>query len=395
MRPRLLHLCGAILGVVAVSGVAGAVYGGGAFLECVKILGPLAAVTTLLAEWIAANRVRLGGVRGQAVAIAIVLALQVAIAAWLFAQQMFLSQEDAMLMALVVASSAGIGVFTIRLIGRRSLEDLGAVRRALDEVAAGSRDIEIPVHGDDELGTLAADVRVMVERLAAEEDARRTLIASVSHDLRTPVTTLQLIAEGLEDGIFEPERTREQLALISTHVRALGSLINDLFELSRLETGDVQWSMSRIGLDDLVRETVDALRPGAEANGVFVRAELAPGLARTYGNPEQIQRVLFNLVQNAVRHTPRDGSVVVRAKTTGDGVEIEVADDGEGIAPANRERIFEPFVQASTPETRANGNAGLGLAISRAIVEAHGGRIWVADAERGTRVRFSIPHATR
>jgi signal transduction histidine kinase len=122
-----------------------------------------------------------------------------------------------------------------------------------------------------------------------------------------------------------------------------------------------------------------------------VPAALAPARA----NPEKLQRVLFNLIQNAIRHTPADGSVVVRAETVADQIEIEVADSGDGIAVADRERVFTPFYRAGADAARTAGGAGLGLAVSRAIVEAHGGRIWLADCTAGTRVRFSVPVAGR
>jgi signal transduction histidine kinase len=274
------------------------------------------------------------------------------------------------------------------------LSDLDAVRRALAEVGAGSREVRIPVGGADELATLAGEVEAMVEKVAAAEGARRQLVAAVSHDLRTPITTLQLIAEGLEDDIFEPDRAREQLRSLATHVRALGALIDDLFELSRLEAGEIRWSMEQIQLDELLRDTIEAMRPHADAGGVVVRAELDQPIAPARGNPEQLQRVLFNLIQNAIRHTPADGSVVVRAEAVaGPAVEIEIADSGAGIAPELRDRIFEPFVQGPSRVAGTNGSAGLGLAIARAIVEAHGGRIWLAETTPGTHVRFSLPAA--
>jgi signal transduction histidine kinase len=262
------------------------------------------------------------------------------------------------------------------------------------KIGEGSRQVRIPVRGEDELAGLAADVEAMAAELASEERARRELVASVSHDLRTPITTLQLIAEGLEDGIFEPERVREQLQIMSTHVRALAALIDDLFELARLEAGDLRWSMQRVRLDELVQETIDAMRPQADAGRVAVTAELGQHLVPARGNPEQLQRVLFNLIQNAIRHTPADGSVVIRAEPApGPAVEIEVADSGAGIDPELRMRIFEPFVQGPSRVAGENGSAGLGLAIARAIVNAHGGRIWLADDGPGTRVRFSLPAA--
>jgi signal transduction histidine kinase len=157
--------------------------------------------------------------------------------------------------------------------------------------------------------------------------------------------------------------------------------------------------MRLVDVDELVEDTVAAMQPAAEAGGIAVQAQIDPALGPARANPERIQRVLFNLIQNAIRHTPADGSVTVRAARAGEGVEIEVADTGSGIAAADRERIFEPFQQGADRAARTDGSAGLGLAISRAIVEAHGGRIWVVDeaaedGQSGARVRFSLPAAT-
>jgi signal transduction histidine kinase len=175
-----------------------------------------------------------------------------------------------------------------------------------------------------------------------------------------------------------------------THVGALGSMIDDLFELSRLEAGDLEWSLRQVELPELVDVTVAAMRVEAEAKGVEVAADVQPLPRPARADPERLQRVLFNLIQNAIRHTPADGTVTVRAEPAGDWVEIEVADSGTGVPRDERERLFEPFVRGASNGERDAG-AGLGLALCRAIVEAHGGRIWLADSEIGTRVRFVIP----
>jgi signal transduction histidine kinase len=231
----------------------------------------------------------------------------------------------------------------------------------------------------------------MEERLAAEERTRRELVAAVSHDLRTPVTNLRLLAEAVEDGVIPEQRRREYLSQLGVHVRRLGALIDDLFELSRLEAGDIRWTAERVDVEGLVAEAVEAMRPQADAGAIAVHAELAADVGAAHADPEQLQRVLYNLLQNAVRHTPADGSVVVRAARTPGGVEIEVADTGPGIPPGEREQVFEPFTRGDA--SRSSDGAGLGLAIARAIVEAHGGRIWLAEAAAGTRVRFSVPAA--
>src|SRR5207302_53952 len=143
----------------------------------------------------------------------------------------------------------------------------------------------------------------------------------------------------------------------------------------------------------LVGETVAAMRVQADAKGIAVLTEVPDALQPARANPEKLQRVLFNLIQNAIRHTPADGSVVVRAEPVADRIEVEVADSGDGIAPEERERVFTAFYRGGADAARTSGGAGLGLAVSRAIVEAHGGRIWLADTAVGTRVRFSLPAA--
>jgi signal transduction histidine kinase len=392
-RSAFLTLAAAAVAVL-VSAIAWPIYGAGAFLTSAAILAPVGAVTVLVADAIATHRVRLDGLRQQLAVLGGLAAAQLAAAVALFAALMFVSKHDAFYMTLAAGYAGLLALAAARLVARSGLRDLDAIRQALAEVGQGAREIKIDVRGRGEMAALAAEVEAMMAKLAAEERTRRELVASVSHDLRTPVTTLQLISEGLEDGIFEPQRAREQLRLMSTHVRALGTLIDDLFELSRLEAGDVRWSIERVRLDQLVAETVEAMRPQADARRVAVRAELDEQLLPARGNPEQLQRVLFNLIQNAIRHTPADGSVVVRAEPASDAeVEVEVADEGGGIDPMIRERIFEPFIQGPSRVAGRTGSAGLGLAIARAIVDAHGGRIWLADAGPGTRVRFSLPVA--
>jgi signal transduction histidine kinase len=243
----------------------------------------------------------------------------------------------------------------------------------------------------------AALAAALVVRLAMQErsrreveEMRRQLVAAASHDLRTPLASLRLLVEAIEDGVATGETRDRYLAEIRTHVGVLSDLIDDLFELSRIEAGEISWTMRQVELNDLIGETVAAMRAPAEERGVRLAADLPPQEVLADADAEKVQRVLFNLIQNAIRHTPADGSVTVRARTRGGGgVEVEVADDGEGIPPGDGERVFEPFYRGDA--ARGEDGAGLGLAISRAIVEAHGGRIWLEPGEPGTRVRFTLP----
>jgi signal transduction histidine kinase len=239
----------------------------------------------------------------------------------------------------------------------------------------------------------ALAVRLSMEERARHEveEARRALVAAASHDLRTPLASLRLLVDAIEDGVATGEDRDRYLAEIRTHVRVLSDLIDDLFELSRIEAGDISWSLRQVELGELIGETVAAMRAPAEERGVHLAAELpAPGV-RAEADAEKVQRVLFNLIQNAIRHTPADGSVTVRARPHGGDVEVEVADDGEGIPAGDGERVFEAFYRGDA--SRGEDGAGLGLAISRAIVEAHGGRIWLEEGGSGTTVRFTLPAA--
>jgi signal transduction histidine kinase len=240
----------------------------------------------------------------------------------------------------------------------------------------------------------AALAAALAVRLAMEdrsrrqiEEARRQMVAAVSHDLRTPLASLRLLVESIDDGVVTGETRDRYLRQMRTHVEALTALIDDLFELSRIEAGEIAWTMRQVELRELIGDTVAAMRAPAEARGVALAAELPAHEVLARADAEKLQRVLFNLIQNAIRHTPADGSVTVRARSAGNGVEVEVADDGEGISAADSERVFEAFYRGDA--ARSEDGAGLGLAISRAIVEAHGGRIWLDGP--GTRVHFTLP----
>jgi len=277
--------------------------------------------------------------------------------------------------AVVIAAAAFLAGAAAVMVPNR----MGAAQIALVALAAAG-------------AALAAALAVrlaMEERSRREiEEARRQLVAAASHDLRTPLASLRLLVESIDDGVATGETRDRYLAEIRTHVGVLSDLIDDLFELSRIEAGDISWTMRQVELGEVIGDTVAAMRAPAAERGVTLAADLPAGQVLASANAEKVQRVLFNLIQNAIRHTPADGSVTVRARPHGDGVEVEVADDGEGIPAGAGERVFEAFYRGD--ESRGEDGAGLGLAISRAIVEAHGGRIWLEEGAPGTRVHFTL-----
>jgi signal transduction histidine kinase len=343
-------------------------------------------------------RTRAGSLSSQfALTVAIVVA-PVLVALIMVGLLMVVSGHAALLVAAIVVAAGAIAVGVAKLLAGSILRDVEAIRDGLTAVGLGEREIRIETAARDELAQLAAATNAMTAQLRGEEAARdqseaarRHLVAAISHDLRTPITSLRLLAEAVGDDIVDPGDRRSYLARMQTHIAVLGALIDDLFELSRLEAGDINWSLEQVPLSELVNETVEAMRPQADAKRVAVLSEVPELLAPARGNPEKLQRVLFNLIQNGIRHTPADGSVVVRAERVADAIEVEVRDTGEGIALTERDQVFNAFYRGDA--ARSGGGAGLGLAVSRAIVEAHGGRIWVGDASSGTRVRFSLPAA--
>ena len=386
----------AVLVTVAASALAGVValvYGLRDGAVTLLLLLTLGSLGLLAAHAVAARRRLLGPLRRQfSIGVVIAVALLV-LAMGAGAALMFVSGHDALLGLVLVVFAGLVAARAAFLLAHGAMIDVDRLRDTLQAVGEGSRSPVAITGSADELAELAAAVNATIAKLDGAERAQRSLMAAVSHDLRTPITTLKLLVGAVSDDIVDDATRRRYLRQMDTHTTALSGLIDDLFELSRLEAGDVGWSLERVRLDALVEETVDAMRAQADAKHVIVRAAVPDGLQADNANPEKLQRVLFNLIQNAIRHTPADGSVTVRADRHGDEVIVEVADTGAGVDAADRPRLFEPFYRGGNDAARTREGAGLGLAISRAIVEAHGGHIWLESSTAGARVRFSLPQA--
>jgi signal transduction histidine kinase len=387
-------------GAAAAAGVTALSHGASHALAAAEFFALCGAPVLVLSHLLAPQRRRLGPLSHQfAAGVGLVFGL-VLLAVGGVAFLMLISAEDAYVLGTLLTFAGALAVYSSWLLTRGIREDIETVRDALRSVGEGkSGEVRIETGGRDEIAELARAAEEMSRRLAeheaqrdASERARRDLIAAISHDLRTPLTSLQLLANGMEDGLLDPAGTEQgYLEEIGLHVRSLSAMVDDLFELTRLEAGDIEWSIQRVQLDQLVGETVEAMRPQAAAKGITVETRVQSGLGAAAANPEKLQRVLFNLIQNAIRHTPEDGSVTVAAESVGTAIEVEVADTGGGIPRVERERVFDPFVRGD--DARSAAGSGLGLSICRAIIEVHGGRIWVRDKEGGTRVRFTLPRA--
>ncbi len=391
-----------LVAAAAVAGglVFGLVYGPKDALVTAGLMLAFGAPAVVGAHLLAARRRSLGGLSRQfAAGIGLSVGV-VTLGVGAIALLMFVSPHDALTMIVLLVFAGGLTAYAASVLAAAVMRDIDAVGAGVTAVGEGRRELKIVTAADDELAGLAAAAERMATRLAATEaereaadSARRDLIAAVSHDLRTPLTSLRLLAEAIEDGLVDQDTAARYRRQMSTHITSLAHLVDDLFELSRLEAGEIRWSMQRVALDELVEETVEAMRPQAEDRSVAVHAAVNGSVGAAHADPEQVQRVLFNLIQNAIRHTPADGSVTVAAESNGVSVELEVADTGEGLVPQDRERAFEPFYRGGADSARSGDGTGLGLAICRAIVEAHGGRIWFAESVTGTRVRFTLPLA--
>jgi signal transduction histidine kinase len=301
---------------------------------------------------------------------------------------------------------AAVSLSIAKLLTDPMVEDIERLSERLRSVGAGDRSAGLTTGGDDELADLARAANAMIEQLAGEEarraaseEARRALIIAISHDLRTPLAALRVLTEAVEDGIVTGATRTRYLKEMQTHVAVLTTLIDDLFELSRAQAGELTLASQPVEIGELVSEAVASMRSVGERRGVRLTTEPVTGqtvAARlaAHVDPGQIRRVLLNLLDNAIRHTPPGGSVLARASRDDGNIWVEVADEGSGIAPEERARIFEPFFRGGGNAARSGDGAGLGLAIARAIISAHGGEIWLAEADRGTRVCFSLPAST-
>lgn len=348
-------------------------------------------------------RRRIGSLNRQ-LALAVGIAIGAILAAvGVAAAVMFISSEDALLVSVMAAVIAAVGLCVARLLTEPMVHDIERLRDRLRAVGEGERRSDLITGGSDELADLAAATNAMIERLSREEagrgaaeQARQRLIMAVSHDLRTPIASLRVLTEAVEDHIATGATRTRYLREMHTHVAVLSALIDDLFELSRAEAGEISLASQPLEIGELVSETVAAMRTTAEERGVNLQSDppagRAPGAALVANvDAEKIRRVVLNLIENAIRHTPPGGNVIARSTRRGEKLEVEVADEGTGVAAEDREHLFEPFYRGGEHAARSGDGSGLGLAIARAIVNAHEGEIWLAPSPHGARVCFTLP----
>jgi signal transduction histidine kinase len=324
---------------------------------------------------------------------------------WINARLMFASLHDLALAGILLVFASGISVSFGYLVSSSLTRLVAQMAEGARRLSQGDFSARVQPEGRDEVAELAQAFNDMARQLelageekARLEGARREFVAWVSHDLRTPLSALRAMIDAMADGVVkEPQTIERYLRQSQTELDRMRDLIDDLFQLAQLDAGHMQMTMEVCSLSDLISDTLGSAAPKAAAKHITVSGWVDPAVDPVRLAPREIGRVLRNLLDNALRHTPEGGEIQLTAGLEGGNVAVSVSDNGEGIAEEDLPRVFERFYRGEASRSRDgfdSGGAGLGLAIARGFVEAHGGRIWAeSPSGHGTRVSFSLPSA--
>ena len=300
--------------------------------------------------------------------------------------------NEALMYAVIAAMAAA--VMLSLLFSRRVVAPVRAMSRAAQRIADGRYDERVEVNGEDELAQLAERFNRMAEKLDQVEAMRRRLIGDVSHELRTPLTAIKGSMEGLMDGILPAnEETYQQ---IHAEADRLNRIVEDLQELSRVEAQAYELDIRPLDVSSLVKTMTKRLTPQAESKRISLDFDLAPDLPNVLADEDRAIQILTNLTDNALQYTPEGGRIKISIKVIDGEARISVRDTGIGIPPEHLEHIFDRFYRVDKSRSRQNGGgSGIGLTIARALVESHGGRIWVESAGegQGSVFQFTLPVA--
>ena len=313
---------------------------------------------------------------------------------------MFASQHDLLLAIVLLVFASGMAMVLGYFLSSTVTERIHTLKGAAEKLAGGELQTRVPVNGRDEVAALAVTFNKMAEQLQAADqkqrdldNMRRDLIAWISHDLQTPLTSMRAILEALADGVVDdPETVKRYLNIAQRDVKNLSSLIDDLFQMAQLDAGGFPLHRAESSLGDLVSDTLESFTELAKQQDIMLEGNVDPDVDPVMMDTQSIGRVLNNLIGNALRHTPAQGQVRVRVRRSSQGVEVTVSDTGAGIRADDLPHIFDGFYRGEKSRSRATGGAGLGLAISRGIVQAHGGEIKVeSEVGKGSRFTFHFP----
>ena len=301
----------------------------------------------------------------------------------------FLSSVNRSLLLSAGAAAVLALVLTV-VLSRRILGPVEALTAAVRAMERGDLTQRVRVESRDEVGELARAFNSMAGSLARNEQLRKNMVTDVAHELRTPLSNILGYLEAMRDGVLAPD----QKTLDSAYEEAiqLSRLVDDLQELALAEAGQLRLDRDLTDIAEVVDRAIRSVAPQASAKDIAIATDLPEDLPPLNIDPGRIAQVLQNLLANAVAHTPSGGSVRVGAKRARGWVEVSVSDTGSGIPAEHLPYIFERFYRVDPSRARSTGGSGIGLAISRQLVEAHGGRIWAeSEPGRGSVFRFSLP----
>ncbi|MFQ3634096.1 sensor histidine kinase [Roseiflexus sp.] len=298
--------------------------------------------------------------------------------------------EAAMVQALIISGGSAtlVAVAISLLVSRRVAQPIQNLLCASQKIAAGHYHERVPKIGNDELGDLALQFNTMAEALERAEHRRVALIGDVAHELRTPLATIEGYAESALDGIMTADSVT--WAIILDEVGRLRRLVDDLQELSRVEAKQLSLHLTSMAPATLLEYVVARLGPQFDDKGVTLICDVPTSLPSAPVDPDRITQVLINLLGNALQHTPTGGIVYVTARAEVGNIRFQVRDTGTGIAAEHLPHLFERFYRVDKSRTRATGGAGVGLTICKALVEAHGGRIWGESRGLGHGATFTF-----
>jgi len=291
------------------------------------------------------------------------------------------------------ALAVGLGLAAGALLSHSLTAPLGRLAAAARAVASGDLGQQVKAEGSAEIAEVGRAFNEMTAALEEGERLRQNLMADVAHELRSPLTVVQGNLRAILDDVYPLEKA--EIARLYDETRLLSRLVDDLRELAQAEAGQLSLNLQTVDIARVLQVTVANFELATETKAVHLTSQVAGDLPAVQADPDRLAQVLRNLLTNALRHTPKGGQVSVSAATATDAVEITVADSGEGIAPEDLPHVFDRFWRADRSRSRAEGGAGLGLAIVRAIVEAHGGQVSAASdgPGQGSTFRFTLPMA--
>lgn len=296
----------------------------------------------------------------------------------------------AAIVILGVVAAAGASVIGF-LVAGRLVAPLGRLRDAAADVAAGNleRRSDVAARGD-EIGDLGRSFDIMAESLERSDAARRHMFQDAAHELRTPLTVIETTTSAILDGVYEHDD--RHLETIRSQARLLSRIVDDLRTVSLAEAGRLPLEPVELDAAEIVREVVAGFGPAAELAGVSLSADVLTSPLSVRADRSRLTQLLGALIDNALRHTPSGGEVVVEGRVAGDVVELAVRDDGPGIEPDDLPHVFERFYRADPARQRSTGSSGLGLAIVKALVDAHAGTVGVEAVEpHGARFWVRLP----